>query len=183
VVVPATDNIFGAGHDSPPDPGGGGGGDSPAEWSLESGTGDVVSFPVVTGEVTPRAGTDDYVGPGGDTTRGTDVESYGGISGIVDGDTGMFLVGVFLTDEEPADPAPDRLDFTGIEDFEEVKPEIGQTFFIGDGVGHRYVVPAGATRLFLGFVDAYSGVYYHGQPGYYDNNAGELAVKVEVSSG
>jgi hypothetical protein len=91
---------------------------------------------------------------------------------------------VFLTDEEPADPAPARIDFTDNEDFDRLQPEIAQTFFIGDGVGRSYLVPDDATRLFLGFADAYSGAgYCNGKPGYYDNNAGELEVTVAVSAG
>lgn len=89
----------------------------------------------------------------------------------------MFLVGVFVSDDEPADPAPERLDFTGEETFEELAPEIGQTFLIGDGQGRRFLVPAGATRLFLGFADAF---LYEGAPGWYGNNAGWLEATVAV---
>lgn len=185
VVVPATANIFGAGHDRAPAPGGGGGGTLPPLWPLPSGAARIVTFPSVNGEVTPNSDVDDYNGPGGDEQgRPTIIESFGGISGIVHQTNGMFLVGVFLTDDEPADPAPARLDFTDNEQFALLEPEIGQTFFIGDGGGHRYFAPPGATRLFLGFADAFSPVgfdYYQGQPGYYQNNSGELEVQIDVS--
>jgi hypothetical protein len=92
----------------------------------------------------------------------------------------MFLVGVFLTDDEPSDPAPPPLDFTGDEEFEELAPEIAQTFFIGDGEGRTFRVPTGATRLFLGFADAF---LYEGPPGWYGNNAGEFEVTVAVEPG
>jgi hypothetical protein len=91
----------------------------------------------------------------------------------------MFLVGVFLGATEPADPAPSILDFTSNADFTSLSPLIGQTFFIGDGASNtgfggngprqEFVVPNGATRLYLGFADAYAFV---GDPGYYSDNGG-----------
>lgn len=184
MVVPATSNIFGAGQEKAPAPGGGGAGIVPPEWPLPSGA-NSVTFPSVTGEVNPISETVGYNGPDGDLTSDTDVESFGGISGIVHHGNGMFLVGVFLTDDPPADPAPPRLDFTDGEQFDLLEPEIGQTFFIGDGEGRRYNVPPGATRLFLGFVNAYTPGdplhLSHGEPGYYGNNSGELEVEVDVA--
>ena len=44
--------------------------------------------------------------------------------------------------------APARLDITDREEFDLLEPEIGQTFLIGEGAGHRYRAPEGATRLF-----------------------------------
>ena len=94
----------------------------------------------------------------------------------------MFLVAVFLTDDPPSDPAPKRLDFTKNERFRTLVPEVGQTFLVGDGQGHTYRVPREATRLFLGFADAFSFSkgFYQGDPGYYSNNGGHLRVKVEA---
>jgi hypothetical protein len=180
-VVPATANIFGAGRDQAPAPGGGGAGTVPPVWELPSGS-TIVTFPCATGEVTPFSGQSLRNGPAGDTRgaggESTDVTSYQGISGIVNRGNGMFLVGVFLTDDPPADPAPERLDFSDNEDFDLLEPLIGQTFFIGDGGGRRFAVPDTATRLFLGFADAF---LYQGAPGYYGNNSGELEVTVNVA--
>jgi hypothetical protein len=136
----------------------------------------------VDGEVIAIAGRTEPNGPEGDggVTGNTDVESFEGISGIIDKGNGMFLVGVFLADASPSKKAPPRLDFTDHEDFDLLEPRIGQTFFVGDGEGRQYVVPDGATRLFLGFADAY---FYEGPPGYYDNNAGHLDVTVELAGG
>ena len=108
----------------------------------------------------------------------TDVESAGGISGLK-AHLLMFLAGVFLGDEPPAEPAPDRLDFTDATDFKRLEPQIAQTFYIGDGRGQEFVAPDEATRLYLGFVDGY---YASGPPGFYDNNRGalEATVKIEV---
>ncbi|MGH3115324.1 MAG: PEP-CTERM sorting domain-containing protein, partial [Gaiellaceae bacterium] len=123
----------------------------------------------------------DYNGPAGDrgVSGTTDVSSYEGISGIVHRQNGMFLVGVFLTDAPPAKSAPPRLDFTKREQFDLLAPRTGQTFLVGDGKGHKYKVPQEATRLFLGFADAY---LYQGVPGWYDNNDGYLNVSVDVAS-
>jgi len=178
IVVRGTANIFGAGRETPPDPGGGGHGRPPAEWPLPPGGTRIVTFASVTGEVNQAAQQFPYNGPGGDGDGPTDIESFEGISGIVHQDNTMFLVGVFLTNEEPMDPAPERLDFTDGEDFDLLAPEIGQVFFIGDGVGRSYEAPPEATRLFLGFADA---LLFQGAPGWYGNNAGELQVIVEIA--
>jgi hypothetical protein len=173
-------NIFGAGTDSAPDPGGGGGGVVPPSWRLPEGS-SVVRFPTVTGKVTSLLGLVDYFGPAGDVRGATNIESYGGISGIIDRRSGMFLVGVFLTDDPPSTPAPKRLDFTKGERFQMLAPRVGQTFFIGDGRGRTFRVPP-ATRLFLGFADAYSDQkFYQGHPGYYENNSGHLCIEVEAA--
>ena len=71
------------------------------------------------------------------------------------------LVGVFLDDEPPdSGMAPAGLSFTtaASRDFLVLAPELRQVFFIGDGatsagVTQQFVIPAGATRLFLGIMD------------------------------
>jgi HYR domain len=179
-TVLATANIFGAGYSDAPGEAGGGAGTMPPGWRLPAGTGRVVTFPSITGTVNPISGVTPDNGPEGNGARGTgsmDVESWRGISGIVDAKNCMFLIGAFLGDGEPAMPAPPRLDFTDRERFDTLAPLLGQTFFIGDGNGRRYVVPEGATRLYVGFAEAF---FCKGKPGYYGNNAGRLEV---VASG
>lgn len=172
--VRASANIFGAGLDVPPGPGGGGAGTLPAVHALPAGA-TVVLFDGITGCVNPVSGQAPWNGPGGALTGPTNVESFGGVSGVVHDTNTMFLVGVFATDQPPAGPAPERLDFSDGESFDELAPGVGQTFFIGDGVGRRYRIPDGATRLFLGFADAFAFV---GPPGWYGNNSGDLQVVV-----
>jgi len=180
-TVLATANIFGAGYSDAPGEAGGGAGTMPPGWRLPVGAGRIVTFPSITGTVTPILGTSPYNGPEGTGPNNgigpMDVDSWRGISGILDAKNGMFLVGVFVGDGEPAMPAPPRLDFTDRERFDTLAPLLGQTFFVGDGKGRRYVVPEGATRLYLGFAEAY---YLQGRPGYYGNNDGRLEV---VASG
>lgn len=180
-VVFATSNIFGAGHDVAPAPADGGPGSVPPVWDIPEGA----THMVVTGAVgsvapVPYSRGNGPEGSGTSLGWSTDINSYGGISGIVNRSNAMFLVGVFLTDEEPREGEhPERLSFTDKEDFTELAPLIGQTFFIGDGQGKTFVIPAGATRLFLGFADAFD---FQGDPGWYGNNSGELAVTVEFAS-
>jgi hypothetical protein len=178
-TVLAQANIFGAGRAAAPEPGGGGGGVLPPVWHLRRGSARTVTFPRITGKVTPIAGEAPLNGPDGDHRGPTNIESLRGISGIMDFTNGMFLVGVFLTDSAPKRPAPPRIDFTETEKFHVLSPRIGQTFFVGDGKGRRFRVPPAATRLFVGFAD---GFFYQGAPGWYGNNAGRLQVTVAVAN-
>ncbi len=179
-TVPAAANVFGAGRTQPPAPGGGGAGVLPTVWRLPAGAHRVVRIPKATGLVNPIAGSAGDNGPGGDRVGPTDVTSYGGISGIVHRRNGMFLTGVFLADGPPRRPAPARLDFTRGERRRSLTPRIAQTFLVGSEKGRTIRVPAGATRLYLGFADGY---LYVGPPGWYGNNGGELSVTVDLASG
>jgi hypothetical protein len=178
-AVPGQANLFGAGREQPPAPGDGGPGVLPTSWRLPDGARRVVTFPSATGRVNPIEGVAARNGPEGDGIGGTDVTSFGGISGILHGRNGMFLAGVFLTDAPPSGPAPPRLNFTKRDRFGSLSPRVAQTFLIGDGTGRSYHVPPRATRLFLGFADGYD---YQGHPGWYGNNTGELTVTVDMAS-
>jgi hypothetical protein len=86
------------------------------------------------------------------------------------------LVGVFLTDEQPNRSAPPKaLDFRSPQsrEFTTLQPQLKQLFWIGDGqtkdgVKQEFVVPEGATRLYLATWDFYE----------WNNNAGWREVKV-----
>jgi hypothetical protein len=89
------------------------------------------------------------------------------------------LVGVFLDGNQPnTTGAPADLDFsaTGIGiGFTTLSPALKQVFFIGDGLtgagagaAQTFVVPAGATRLFLGVSDGFG----------WFNNSGAFSVTV-----
>ena len=88
----------------------------------------------------------------------------------------MFLTGVFL-DPSVGSVAPSALNFSapGGTSFTTLSGlQLGQTFFIGDGLTgsgtggiQTFVAPTGATRLFLGFADAFG---FGGSPGFYDDN-------------
>ncbi|MEL7237640.1 MAG: hypothetical protein AAGK78_02170, partial [Planctomycetota bacterium] len=73
------------------------------------------------------------------------------------------LIGIFLSDNDPRSNGPvDPLDFStpAQRNFSELRPQIGQVFFIGDGVNdegvpQRFVPPTGATRLYLASMDGF----------------------------
>ncbi|MAW59287.1 MAG: hypothetical protein CMJ94_00475 [Planctomycetes bacterium] len=168
-------NIYGSGHAAPEDPGGGGPGLLPVEVAVPE---DAGWFTVggVTGQVGCCGPNGAMNGADGGSLYNTGVQAWDGIASI--GGTGrqMFLVGVFVGPDEPADPAPTGLSFSNY-DFAELSPALRQPFFIGDGqaAGAQQIfhVPPGATRLFLGFADSFS---FNGLPGYYDDNVGSLTV-------
>ena len=182
--VSAKANVFAAGHAQPEDPGGGGAGVMPPFVKFPAGPGKILTFTTVSGQVSCCGGGNTFNGPDGGASYQTSILPYKGISGITDTKRNMFLVGVFVSDAEPKDPAPKTLNVTGTEGNASFSPLPQQLFFIGDGLtgtgtgsAQQFHVPANATRLFLGFVDA-SG--FGGQHGYYDDNVGELTVALEV---
>ena len=124
--------------------------------------------------------------PSGLTPDGSNVVTFhsaGAQNGIADL-TAPFnsLVGVFLSAAQPSlSAAPSGLDFPASgTSFTSLSPELQQPFFIGDGLTGKgtgavqgFVVPTGATRLFLGTMDAYG----------WDNNSGSFDVAVSIGGG
>lgn len=124
-----------------------------------------------------------FFGPDGGSTSGSNLNSFGGISGY----TGPFgpLAGVFLGVDDPTGGlAPASLDFSVIGlDFLSLSPALGQVFYIGNGATsggdlQEFIAPAGATRLFLGIPDGFSFV---GNPGAYDDNDGAYRVRLGIN--
>lgn len=161
-------------------PDAGRGGRLPSRITLV-GNGGYITFSSVKGKV-GCAGAGLQAGPDGGACAGgnTDILAANGIAGIVDHQKTQFLVGVFLGNANPARP-PARLDFSDAaqgSSFAELSPALGQPFYIGDGMTpsglqQRFVIPPGATRLYLGFADAFS---FQGPPGAYADNTGGLSV-------
>ncbi|MCX5688921.1 MAG: hypothetical protein NTV94_03890 [Planctomycetota bacterium] len=186
VTVDGKCNIFGAGLVSPPGPGGGGGGVLPVVISLVGHAPGYVELTSVTGFVTAGATFPLNGADGGTSASGTtDVLSLGGISGLIHANRTLFLTGLFLGPASTSNPAPPRLDVTGANEVTEFSPLLAQTFFMGDGRDaaanmQRFFIPAGATRLYLGFVDALDFGNPTDLPGHYDDNAGSLQVTTNV---
>jgi hypothetical protein len=177
-TVPATANIFSAGLSAPAAPGGNGAGILPIEVSFAPGS--AFQFQAL-GDVSPYYGLYDLHGEG-TSLYATSINAYGGISGFMS-DQAFPLAGVFLSEDDPQPPAPATLDFssTGL-NFLDLSPQIGQVFFIGDGLTddsliQSFYAPAGASMLYLGFPD---GVNFVGDPGSFIDNYGSLSVSVTV---
>lgn len=134
--------------------------------------GDILQFSA-TGTMRRGPGND-FVGPDGNQTTlgaGSNTASpANGISNYVMPQSA--LLGVFLTDDQPdLTPAPAPLPnfainvggiatVTYAQDFTVLNPGLKQIFFIGDGLDlssnvQSFVVPDGATRLFLGTSDLF----------------------------
>jgi hypothetical protein len=112
---------------------------------------------------------------------GTAIGAYNGLTGVLAYGRSMFLVGVFLDDTEPSDPAPQPLSsfYTDGDNFLVGGSDITRfVFMIGDGRSptgetQTFLVPNNATRFFLGFAD---GFRFGGEPSTYDDNRGLLSV-------
>jgi hypothetical protein len=158
------------------------GGVLPATITLAAGGGYVV-FSGVHGRIGCEHSS--HWGPDGGTCAGghTRLNAADSVSGIVAADRTLFLVGVFLSDTPG--PAPAGLDFspralgTSRHQYE---PQLGQSFFIGDGLTEtgsgaqqHFVIPAGATKLYLGIADGFG---FQGNPAAYGDNTGSIAVGI-----
>ncbi|MEH1969152.1 PEP-CTERM sorting domain-containing protein [Nostoc sp.] len=187
LTVSAQANIYGAGHTTAPAPGGGIGGQLPTIFNLSASAGQVITFSNVSGAAYYAAQIPYNAKPdGGSFLLGTNISSFGGISGIRNDNAIAFLVGVFLSDNEPVGLAPSILNFTNNTSFTELTPQINQTFFIGDGLTgtgsgslQSFIVPENATRLALGFADGFS---VQGLPGHYSDNYGSVTVELNLKS-
>ena len=162
------------------------GGVLPAAITLVPGGG-FVTFSGVHGRIGCWHGSH-YGADGGDCAGGhTRLTAADAVSGIVANERTLFVTGVFLGDA-PNAKAPAGLDFSNKAlgtSFDKLDPQLGQSFFIGDGLTgtadgkpQRFVIPAGATKLYLGFAD---GQRFQGTPGAYSDNTGSIALRITQS--
>jgi hypothetical protein len=176
-------DIWGAGHTALPP---GYDGILPPLVHFQSGSNQVLVFASVTGLISIGIAPDGYEfgynGPDGivNSPYNDSATAVEGVSGFVDSNRIATLVGVFLDDSEPTNPAPASLDFS--DDaighiFSSLAPRLDQIFFIGDGLtgtgsGSQqvFVVPPTATRLVLGIPDSY-----------YDDNSGSFVATFAIS--
>ena len=165
-------SLWGAGHPVPP-----GGGALPPGIIIALGPGAVLKFTGISGSVNqaganlPPDGT-----PGIET-----LPNSADLAGFTHGTLTRSLAGVFLGDGPPVGPPPPQLAFAD-GNFSELAPGLHQIFFIGDGntgaaLQQRFLVPAGATRLFLGLTDRCGGNI----PGCFGDNFGSYSVSGEFS--
>lgn len=146
--------------------------------------GEVITFTNVTGSVSYAGGTPTDP-PDGSFLITTSAyeggnESPDNIAGFTNVPADS-LVGVFLGPGLPtSNPAPASIDFSssGVgTNFSSLSPVLQQLFFIGDGLTgtgsgsvQTFIVPSGATQLYLGTGDGY---------GWY-NNSGSFSVTVNT---
>jgi hypothetical protein len=142
-----------------------------------------VSFPSVEGDVSACAGCEPESPDGGNLSFGsTGITAFNGIAGVTFADRTLFVVGVFVGDDQPTQPADAVVDLSGADDEATQEPELGEPFFIGDGETadgdvQEVVVPDDATTLYVGFADAYG---FYGTPGAYGDNDGTVDIEVSI---
>lgn len=181
--IPANAEIHGAGNAGLPDPSGG---VMPLLVSLPPNTASII-VSNVSGSISLNGGSghnnaDGVMTSGYGYPSSSFTYAFGGLSGLRIPGAGA-LVGVFEPPAAPAANAPASLDFVAVgTSFGILAPQLFQTFFVGDGLqgdgsgmGQVFLVPPGATRLFLGIPDAGG---YGGQPGGYADNSGSFTASV-----
>ena len=155
--------------------------------SLAPGLGRVARF-AATGQWFEAVGqSSDNFGPDGGPYAVSNVNSWNQLAGMT-GPANLWLVGLFLDNGLPA-VAPGRRSYASADYALPFYSDIllGQVFFIGDGLTgtgngtvQEFLVPDGATRLYLGTVDGY---VFQGDPGGYYNNTGSMYVSWDLQGG
>jgi hypothetical protein len=159
---------------------GGAGGIDPALFSFAALPGQSITVSNVTG-ITDCDGVGGLCAPtGADGNLGADgpIGAVGSLSGVnLRGSLSLVLLGVFLDAGLPGS-APSTLDFRNVENFTTLSPLLGQVFWIGDGLTgtgsgttQTFVVPATATRFYMGFGDFFAG-----------DNSGQLSATVDLTT-
>jgi hypothetical protein len=147
--------------------------DSPVEVPVVAGT--TLTFSA-TGSTSYTGGICSAPSPDGGCLVTVSAGPANGISSVVV--LADALIGVFTGPGVPGGTAPAGLDFSTNTSFATLSPLVAQVFFIGDGVTgtgsgavQQFVVPSGATRLFLASSDDLGASY---------NNSGQFEVMVSV---
>lgn len=165
----------------------GGGGVLPNLVSFSAGAGRQLTFANVAGSVSCDAGS--FTGPDGGPvcSGGTNINGFNNISGIVASGRSLFLAGLFLDGSLPPSQVASLTYGAGDFGFASASPLLGQLFYIGDGLTgtgsgatQLFNVPTTATRLYIGFADAFA---FSGDPGYYNDNLGSLTYDLNISVG
>jgi hypothetical protein len=187
-TVSGVDSIYGIfGHSG--DPGGENGGDpasSPAHLvTFTAGSGNVFTFSA-SGEIGCCTHSLDSAYTPDGANAGMNVTGANGLSSLM-GNSAIPLVGVFTTDTDPnGGVAPATLTFNHDSPLS-LSPLLDQVFYIGDGLtGYNnasgtpltFTAPTGATRLYVGVIDAYG---FNGVTGYYGDNPGSFAVTIDLA--
>jgi PEP-CTERM motif-containing protein len=135
------------------------------------------------GSVGCNSGADGIANPY--NPNGTNLTAGNSLSGIIFNGQVFFLTGVFTNGSTPSGAAPATPTFTNASVLGATfSPLLNQLFFIGDGQGtggtQTFVVPTGATNLYLGFADGTPG--FQTTVGAYDDNSGSLSGNVTINA-
>lgn len=189
LTVDATMDLYRAGGNND-----GSDGIAPAVYTFRAGGRKTVTFSSISGAWTCSPSVPQY-GPDGTSTGcfqpgGQNIFDPGGpFSSYHLTDLEGAVAGVFLQDSLPTAQPPglrfyqSNAALGGIPtDFHVLSPEIGQIFFIGDGLTGSasgsiqvFVVPPAATHLYLGYVDSCNG---GAAPGCYSDNSGAMTANL-----
>ncbi len=140
-----------------------------------------VSFPSVDGDVGACDGCVPATPDGSSLSFGsTAITAFNGIAGVTHANRTLFVVGVFVGEDNPSQAGDAVVDLTDADEEVKQEPDLGEPFFVGDGETgdgdlQEIVVPADAKTLYLGFADGFSFV---GSPGAYGDNHGTVAIEV-----
>ena len=181
VKVPATADLYLAGADADAtalisDPG-------TAPVKVEVDGAGKVTFEKVEGKVGACDGCVLESPDGGEQSfAATGVSAFNGIAGVAHANRTLFLVGVFVGDDQPTQPDDAVVDLTDANSQQRQTPDLGEPFFIGNGKTsagstQEVKVPSHAKTLYIGFADAYGFV---GTPGAYGDNQGSVSLDVKV---
>ena len=148
-------------------------GETPSDYAFAAMPGLSFEFDV-TGGANPFGNGGGLLGPDGNLGAIGGLPQIGALSALLyPGSFSLPLMGVFLGDTLPA-TAPAGLDFfTNGVAFTSLAPQLGQVFWVGDGLtgtgtgaSQVFYVPIGATHLYFGLVD--DGGAYHDNVGGFD---------------
>ena len=152
-------------------------------FSFSAGTNNV--FSIVANGLVGCCSNSPYI-PADGSSSSTSIGGINGLSGI-SGDGNIPLVGVFTSDIDPYGSAPPSVLNFNKNAPSSLSPLLNQVFYVGDGrsgyldpngTSLTFTAPSGATRLYLGVVDAYS---FGGTSGYYSDNYGAFTATVTLA--
>jgi hypothetical protein len=196
LIVNGDTNIYTAGGNADPATccNGGGGSVAVLAATFAAGANQVLTLSDVSGRVGCALNPLFDTGPDGPCfptlASPTNITALNSLSGIDSGSlaSNMFLVGVFLNSNAPSGAPPASLSYPTAASYTQnsYAPLLNQVFFIGDGLTgtgsgavQQFLVPTGATRLYLGFADSFN---FSGAPGYYGDNTGNLRVSGSIDA-